>query len=82
MTKKDDDDESDDEEDEEEEEEAPSPRLIGPIGPGLKRSRQVRHTVSTEVVAKRRLAQLDLPDEDTEVTLPKAEGYDLFSPCH
>ena len=35
-------------------------------------------TISAEVVAKRRLAQLDLPDEDAEVTLPKAEGYDPF----
>ena len=78
----DDDDESDDEEDEEEEEEAPSPHPVGPIGPGLKRSRQVGRTISAKVLAKRRLAQLDLPDEDVEVTLPRAEGYDLLFPYH
>ena len=73
----DDEDESDDEEDGEEEEEAPSPR---PVGPVLKRSRQVGRTISAEVVAKLRMAQMDLPEEDAEVTLPKAEGYDLLSP--
>ena len=70
-----DDDESDDKEDEEEAEEIPSPR---PTGPGSKRSRQISRTVSAEVVAKRRMAQMDLPEEDAEITLPKAEGYDLL----
>ena len=71
-----DDDEDDDEEEEEETEEVPSPR---PTGPGSKRPRQIGHTIPTDVVTKRRMAQMDLPEEDAEITLPKAEGYDLLS---
>ena len=71
-----DDDESDDEEDEEEAKEIPSPR---PTGPGSKRSRQVGRTISAEVVSKRRMAQMDLPEEDAEITLPKRKGTIYFS---
>ena len=40
-------------------------------------------TVSAEIIAKQRLAQLDLDDEDAEIALPKAEMYCPFFllPC-